>query len=182
MRAVLKRNALALAWLLDIFLLVFEPTAASAVGAGIAGEPGLADELVRICRRESHCRVIGAHAGDAWAGPLMYRKALRAGWLTRDCPFHRGDPHRFSTRGVHGMAAAYSLRFLGDCLPPEALDIPLLSAVAAARRAKAQCREHGACSSDARHRMWAGASRFDRRRRAARRRAERLVAHERPAA
>lgn len=160
-----------MAWLLDLFLLVFDPTVASAVGAGVVGEPQLAEELVRICRRESHCRLIGAHAADAWAGPLMHRKAMRAGWLRRDCPFHVGDLERFSTRGVHGMSAAYSLRFLGACLPPEALDVPLLSAIAAARRAQAQCRRHGACSSDARHRMWAGAHRFDRRRKATRRRA-----------
>jgi len=89
----------------------------------------------------------------------MYNNATRVGWLNPQCPFHRGSPGRFSTRGVHGLSAAYSLRFLGSCVPPEALDVPLLSAIAAARRAMSQCRRHGACSAGARHRMWIGLGR-----------------------
>lgn len=148
--------------LLRIALL--DPVAASWLGAALTGHPDLGPELVAICRRESHCRLVGAHAVDAWAGGLMRRKALRAGWLDEGCGFHRGRPERFSTRGVHGLSAAYSLRFVGGCLPPEVLDLPLVSAVAAARRADHQCERHGACTSPARHRYWAGARNYDRRR------------------
>jgi len=142
---------------------VWDPVASSLLAAALVGEPALGPELVAICRRESHCRPIGAHPVDAWAGPLMRKKALDVGWLDPACPFHHGDGTRFSTRGVHGLSAAYSLRFLGGCLPPEALDVPLLSAIAAARRALDQCERHGACTRQGRRRMWAGARKYDRR-------------------
>ena len=89
----------------------------------------------------------------------MFNNATRVGWLNPQCPFHRGPPGKFSTRGAHGLSAAYSLRFLGSCVPPEALDVPLFSAIAAARRAMSQCRRHSACSADARHKMWIGLGR-----------------------
>jgi hypothetical protein len=149
---------------------IVDPVTSSALAAGLVGEPGLAPELVHICRRESHCRWVGAHPQDAWAGGLMQRKALRVGWLDRACRHHRGAPERYSTRGAHGLSAAYSLRFLGACMPPEVLDIPLVSALAAARRAKRQCRAQGACTPASRHRLWVGARRYDRRTRVSSRR------------
>lgn len=151
----------------DLFLLVFDPIASSGLGALIVGEPELTGELVRTCRRESHCRLVGAHPADAWAGRLMQRKALAVGWLDRRCRHHTGRAERYSTRGVHGLAAAYSLRYLDACVPPEVLDVPLVSAMVAARRARAQCKGHGACTPEARHRLWAGARRFDARARRA---------------
>lgn len=142
-----------------------DPVSSSWMAAGLVGEPSLGTELVAICRRESRCRPIGAHPRDASSGPLMHRKATIVGWLDPDCLWHHGDGYRFSTRGAHGLSAAYSLRFLGGwCLPPEALDVPLLSAIAAARRARAQCENHGACSRAARHRFWVGARKWDEQR------------------
>ncbi|HET6585712.1 MAG TPA: hypothetical protein VFG69_19775 [Nannocystaceae bacterium] len=142
--------------------IAFDPVTSSVLAAGLVGQPELADELLAICRRESHCRFVRAHEADRWAGPRMYANAMRVGWLDSSCVFHRGAPARFSTRGVHGLSAAYSLRFLGSCVPPEALDVPLLSALAAARRAESQCSHHGACTSAARHRMWIGRRRSAR--------------------
>lgn len=150
-----------LAWFLRVALT--DPIGSSALAAALVGEPSLAPELVAICRRESHCRPIGAHAIDRWAGPLMHRKAMRVGWLDAECPFHHGAPERYATRGAFGLSAAYSLRFIGACMPPEALDVPLISAIAAARRAQYQCEQHGACSPATRRRYWAGARRYDRR-------------------
>jgi hypothetical protein len=155
-----------LGWLIQLFRIAFDPVASSLLAAGLVGQPELADELIAICRRESHCRMVGIHPGDQWAGRRMFVNATRVGWLNPQCPFHRGPVGRFSTRGVHGLSAAYSLRFLGACVPPEALDVPLFSAIAAARRAKSQCRHHRACSADARHRMWIGMGRVSATRRA----------------
>jgi hypothetical protein len=143
---------------------ITDPVSSSMLAAGLVGEPALGAELVAICRRESRCRPIGAHPRDAASGPLMRRKALGVGWLDADCIWHHGDGTRFSTRGAHGLSASYSLRFLPGCLPPEALDVPLLSAIAAARRAQAQCRSHGACSRVERHRYWMGARKWDQKR------------------
>lgn len=140
-----------------------DPVGSSLLGAALVGAPELGPELVHICRRESHCRPVRAHEIDAWAGPLMKRKALKVGWLDESCVFHHGTPERFSTRGIYGLSAAYSLRFLDACLPPEVLDVPLVSAIAAARRAQHQCETKGACSRSQRRREWAGARRYDRR-------------------
>jgi hypothetical protein len=148
-----------LAALLKLALL--EPVLATVLGAWLAGEAELADELVEICRRESHCRFVGAHVRDRPAGPRMRRNALRVGWLDAACPFVAGDGRRFSTRGVHGLSAAYSLRFLGDCVPPELLDVPLFSAIAAARRSRNMCVRHRACTPEERHRRWVGAGKYD---------------------
>lgn len=142
---------------------LFNPILASFLGASLAGEPEFGHELVHICRRESRCNLIAVHERDAWAGRTMKGNALRVGWLDSDCVFHRGDPRRFAPRGIHGLSAAYSLRFFDVCLPPEVLDIPLASALAATRRARAQCTRHGACDRRGRRRFWAGASNYDQR-------------------
>jgi hypothetical protein len=157
-----------LAWLFELLLVVLDPVTSSAVAAVVVGEPALAPELIGICRRESHCRWVGQHVHDAWAGPTMYRNAVRVGWLDPQCPFHHGDRSRFSTRGVHGLSAAYSLHYVGGCVPPEVLDVPLVSAIAAARRAREQCTRLRACTTEARRRLWIGASRYDRKVRRAR--------------
>jgi hypothetical protein len=145
-----------LGWFFHLLRIAFDPVTSSVLAAGLVGQPDLAPELLAICRRESHCRLVGPHMGDQWAGRRMFANAMRVGWLDPQCPFHRGPAARFSTRGVHGLSAAYSVRFLGPCVPPEALDVPIASAVAAALRAQAQCDHHGACTPSARHRMWIG--------------------------
>jgi hypothetical protein len=145
-------------------IMLLDPVGSSWLAAVVVEQPALGPELVATCRRESHCRLVGAHAQDAGVGPLMRRKALAVGWLDPDCGWHAGDGRRFSTRGVHGMSAAYTLRFVSQCLPPEVLDVPFVSALAAARRMQAQCRTHGACTRAARHRMWMGAGKYDRQR------------------
>lgn len=147
-------------WLFQLLRIAFDPVASSVLAANLVGQPELARELVWICRRESHCQLTGVHRNDQWAGPRMFTNAMRVGWLDSQCRFHRGLPQRFSTRGVHGLSAAYSLRFLGGCLPPEVLDVPIMSAVAAAKRARSQCRRHRACTVAARHRLWIGAGRY----------------------
>jgi hypothetical protein len=146
-------------------LALLDPVVATVLGAWLAGEPELSRELLQICRRESHCRFIGEHPRDRDAGPAMRRGALRVGWLDAECPFVEGDGRRFSTRGIHGLSAAYSLRFLGHCLPPELLDVPLFSAIAAARRSRNLCRRQRACTTEERRRHWIGALKYDRLRR-----------------
>lgn len=149
--------------LIELARIAFDPVLATVLGTLLAGEPGLAPELLSICRRESHCRPVGAHPGDRPAGPTMYRKAMARGWLSEACVWHGGDPYRFSTRGVHGLSAAYSMHFVAKCVPPEALDIPLVSAFAAARRSRFMCERHGACNRQQRHRRWVGTAKYDRR-------------------
>ncbi len=158
---------MACAYMLGLLLvllrvLLTNPVAASHAAAWATAQPELAQELVKICRRESRCMLVSVHEKDAHAGPLMHYKALKVGWLDRECTWHHGQSRRFSTRGAHGLSAAYSLRFLGACLPPEVLDIPIFSALAAARRARYMCERYDACTRNARYRFWIGARKYDR--------------------
>lgn len=159
---------LALFWLR---LLTLPPEPATRAGAAMAGRADLADELVAICRREApgdRCDTpIGAHAPDLGRAAAMYRNAAAKGWVGT-CALNTAtgerDRERFGVRGVHGLSAAYSLWHLQPCLAPEALDVPFLSAVTAARRATYQCeaRHLRACTREARHRLWVGAAKYDR--------------------
>ena len=107
-----------------------------------------ADEatLMHLCVIESGgCRRVGIHAR---ARPNVARrpglgawvKALRAGIVrpSEECPHHQqsDDPERWSVRGPMGLVAAYHLHRLAPCAAPEALDVPLLAAVVAARHVR----------------------------------------------
>lgn len=126
-------------WAMLIYLarlLELGPVEASIVGAKIAGVPGLASELLDICEVESECRPIGIHRdGPPRISGLRFYRLARAKQLLDDCPAHAlGDADRWGIRGAHGLAAAYSVYWLGECVPPEAIDVPLLSAIVTARR------------------------------------------------
>jgi hypothetical protein len=128
-----------------LLALCLPPEPASHVAAWIVGAPQLGPELVRICRRESACAAIGIHERDAHYGRTAYRRAIRVGLLQpQHCMVHRyrGPAQRWSTRGPWGTIAAYTLGYMGPCLPPEVLDIPLLGAIAAAKRLQAAHRRH----------------------------------------
>lgn len=116
-----------------------DPHDASRIGSAIAGHPELAAEVERTCALESAgCRRIGIHRGHVPRAPAQAfeRPAIRAGLIDPErCPTHAGGPpDRWGIRGAHGHAAAYAVRYLQPCAAPEALDVPLLSAIAAARR------------------------------------------------
>ena len=122
-------------------LLALEPHDAVTLAARLER----ADEatLMHLCVIESGgCRRVGIHAR---ARPNVARrpglgawvKALRAGIVrpSEDCPHHQqsDDPERWGVRGPFGLVAAYHLHRLAPCAAPEALDVPLLAAVVAAR-------------------------------------------------
>ena len=157
------------ALLVILHLLTLNPRDATLVGATLAGWPEFAPELLSICKRESPgnacARPVGLHGNDApRAVRRFYTKAVARGWLDpAACLEHRAETHeemrRFGVRGSHGLAAAYTLRFLtGECLAPEALDTPLISAFAATRRAMAMCAQRGACTRGQRYAHWVGAT------------------------
>lgn len=117
--------------LLLLAFLAMPPIQASHVAGAAMDVPG--ERLVAICRRESACRRVGVHEGDSWVGPVAYQRARDRGWLPDWCPLHiDADPARYPTRGSWGEIAAYALR--GWCLPPEALDVPIVGAFFAAGR------------------------------------------------
>lgn len=124
-----------------IVRLLLDVRAATVLGATLAGEPDLAGTLVDVARRESRLELVGVHEIDAgWSDRVR----------PRDCPPGPG----WSTRGAHGQIAAYALPYLGAWARcrPWVLDMPAVSAFAAARRASSwRCRQVARCRS------WLGA-------------------------
>lgn len=123
--------------------------------------PSLRRELRRICQRESACnfaRRVGVQEIDAWAGRVRWTRAAHRGLLdpTRCVVHGLGEPERWSTRGAFGIAAAYAVRYIGNCIAPEALDDPWIAAVAAVSHARKLCAKYNACSCADRTRWWIG--------------------------
>jgi hypothetical protein len=132
---------------------VFDPFVASQVAAILCGSPELGPRLVEICLREARgrCELVGVHEADSGHSSAAWEKATAVGWLQpATCPWHRYVEGAWSTRGVHGQIAAYSLRHL-PCAPPWVLDVPLVSAYVALRRMTSPM-----CLRTPRCRSWAG--------------------------
>lgn len=130
---------------------LLDPAVAAYVGAAIAGHPSFGPQLHVICLRESRgaCEPTGVHEGDAGASRSVWRHAVARQLVDPACQPDR--PGVWSTRGAYGTMAGYTLHHLGACLPPEVLDVALVAAVAATRRAHGwQCDHVGAC------RRWRG--------------------------
>ncbi|HEY8380491.1 MAG TPA: hypothetical protein VIK91_28610 [Nannocystis sp.] len=116
-------------------------------------------EVLKIVAVESRGVAVGLHTGHARRvrGAVFYRAAVRAGWLRPDeCDRHdpRGDGAAWGIRGAHGLAAAYSVRHLGECVGFEAIDVPLLSAVATIRRLRVLRDRYGLRTIEARAEAW----------------------------
>lgn len=153
---------------LIIHLLSMGPKEAAITIGILLSRPDLGLEMTAICTRESNCEAVSIHQADSKHAPSMYNNAVRVGWLDPEkCAHHQVkgklEMVRFGVRGAFGASAAYTLWHLGGCLPPEILDIPIFAALATARRMEYQCKRYGACDADSRHRLWAGAKKYDRR-------------------
>lgn len=115
--------------------LALPPIPAAKIAARALDVPEQA--LVAITIRESRGQRIGVHEIDAWASRRACRKARRVRWLAEDVDCTTGD---WATVGPQGLFTAYHLRFVGLARWPWVFRIPLVSAVAAARRWDAICR------------------------------------------
>lgn len=118
-------------------------------------------ELRRICRRESACNWIGLvtyHEGDAAGGRDRWRAAVARGLLRPDeCEAHQlGEAARWTTYGAFGVASAWTVRYLGECVGPSALDDPRAAAHATVAWMKSLCRRHKACDCEGRVKWWVG--------------------------
>lgn len=116
-------------------------------------------EVLRIVAVESRGVAVGVHTGHhaRVGGAVFWRAAVRVGWLRPDrCERHQQTDGGFGwgPRGAHGAVAAYSVRWLGECVGPEALDVPLLSAVVTIRRLRDLARRYGLRTPEARSEAW----------------------------
>ena len=116
-------------------------------------------EVLRIVAVESRGRPVGVHVGHhaRVAGAVFWRAAVRVGWLRPDrCGRHQQTDGgaAWGIVGAHGLAAAYSVRHIGECVGPEAIDVPLLSAVATIRRLRVLRDRYGLRTAAARADAW----------------------------
>lgn len=119
--------------------------------------------LVETCLVESGCqRAIGVHDRDAHLGASAWRGVWQRHRVDHACAFYP-DPESVdaawfvnaSTRGNHGLIAAYHVMLLGPCVPLDALDVPFFSAWAAAEKASRVCRAHRRCTRERLRCAWA---------------------------
>lgn len=143
-----------------LHLLQLEPRAATVIAAHLLGARDLEPELLRLVEVESRGVRVGVHTGHGPRrnGRVFWDAAVRARWLRPDvCDEHMrgpGDAAGWGIRGVHGHAAAYAVRFLGECVPADAIDVPFLSAIAAVRRLRELERRYGLRDAAARALAW----------------------------
>lgn len=117
-------------------LATLDPVEAAHAAAAIAGRPDLADDLVRVCMRESRCERVGIHARDAWLSASSWGGQVQLGHLDPDCqPRGRG----WATRGAWGLNAAAHWPYLPACYPAAVLDVPIVSAMVAVRKLIRHC-------------------------------------------
>lgn len=148
----------ALALLLQ--LLQLEPRAATVLAARLLGARDLEPELLRLVEVESRGVRVSVHTrhGPRVRGRVFWDAAVRARWLRPDlCDEHMladDSASEWGIRGVHGHAAAYAVRYLGECVPAAAVDVPFISAIAAVRRLRELERRYGLRDPAARARAW----------------------------
>lgn len=142
------------------------PLDASVAAAHLERRPELAAEVRQLARVESRGVAVGVHRGHARriSGRRFFELAARANYLAPEtCEAHHvGDGDRWGIRGAHGLAAAYSVRYLGACVAPEVLDEPLVSAVVAVRRLVVLERVYGLRTPAERAEAWRRGVRLER--------------------
>jgi hypothetical protein len=125
--------------LIQAWLIVNDPRTAATFAATAQGHAFIADDLHAICFRESRCRAIGVHEIDEHLSSIGWHGQVKLGHLDPECqPYRDGQ---WATRGAFGLSAASHWKYLPPCYPPEALDIPIVSAWIAARKYAKSCRD-----------------------------------------
>jgi hypothetical protein len=116
-------------------------------------------EVLRIVAVESRGVAVGEHTGyhARVGGGVFWRRAVAVGWLHPEaCARHQSTDGGtgWGIVGAHGLAAAYSVRHLGECVGPEAAAVPLLSAVMTIRRLREMARRYGLRTAEERTEAW----------------------------
>lgn len=150
-------------------LLALGPVDASIAATRLLGAPGWTSEVLDLVRAESRGEPVGIHRRHARRVPgrAFWRRAVAAGVVSPGrCIDHQLDAkptckgclqvagERWGIRGAHGLAAAYSVSYLGECAAPELLDVPLLSALVVVRRLEVLERRYGLTTRQARAEAW----------------------------
>ena len=136
----------------EVASIIADPIASSVFAAALVGHPEIADDLQSICYRESRCTAIRVHEIDRHLSDRGWHGQVALGHLNPKCqPYEKGQ---WATRGAFGLSAASHWNYLPPCYPPEVLDVPIVSAVIAARKYVDRCQANhkGWCSVPAKAR------------------------------
>lgn len=115
------------------------PVLAGRVMVALLGmHPEVAEDLERVCHRESRCTAtVDVHTRDAYMGPSSYWGQVSWGHLDPECQ-PLGDM-LWATRGVHGLNAADHWAYMWPCYSPAAFDNIWVSSWVAARKHAKVC-------------------------------------------
>lgn len=124
---------------IDVASVIVSPLKSSAIAAALVGHPEIADDLQSICHRESRCTAVRVHEIDRHLSDRGWHGQVALGHLDPKCqPYEKGQ---WATRGAFGLSAASHWGYLPPCYPPEVLDVPIVSAMIAARKYVARCKD-----------------------------------------
>jgi len=125
-------------FMVQLFFISGDPKGSAVLAANFIDRPEIASGLIEICKRESRCKPIKIHAIDSWAASRVYDKQVSRGVLNPACQ-HKAQG--WSTRGAFGLIAAYHMHYLPSipCVPPQVFDVPLISAIVAAKKYERIC-------------------------------------------
>lgn len=130
--------------LIIAYLSALTPAQAAQTAAEMVGRPDIAPALIRVCYRESRCKRLGIHARDAKYSTPGYWGQVSLGHINRACqPWALG----WATRGAFGLSASAHWEYLPACYDPATLDLPIVSAMVAAKKYLRRC-------DGGRTRMW----------------------------
>ena len=134
----MRASATMLGSLALALMLSSSPAAAAHWAAALTGQrPAVGDYLERVCWRESRCQPLDVHEIDEHGSRRGWVGQVKLGHLDASCqPYRAGE---WATRGAFGLAAASHWSYLPACYQPQILDIPMVSALVAARKWEARC-------------------------------------------
>jgi len=110
--------------------------------------------LHRIAWHESRGKRQGIHDGDQWVEAW----AVRTARLDRTCAHHAIE-YGAGTRGAFGLVAAHHVKYALEfgCFPWALFDVPIFSAIVAARKVTRRCKRHTRkCNANDLRIFWAG--------------------------
>lgn len=128
---------MAFARIMFMILIMLPPRPSAYVAAVVVQRADIASALIRICQRESRCKRISVHERDAHISPKEYFGQVSWGHLNPECQPYKKDA--WATRGSFGLSAGAHWKYMPPCYRPEWFDIPLISAIVAARKYLVSC-------------------------------------------
>ena len=97
-------------------------------------------------------------------GDSIWSQTAIRGYKRRSVKRH--DKEAFGVRGPFGLSYAYNARYVPGCWYPELMDVPIVSAIIAARKALRKCKNWRYCTKSDLREAWAGMGKCAERQRA----------------